>query len=301
LLCSRCRSTCRHFDAARYPRDGSLGLHQQPLLRAQRGPVLLGSLEFLADFRTVLGGTPLFFTLVLGAGFYAWAALRRAAEAIDALTVALLALAFVTPGSYGFETLSSAQAIPLLFAAVAQAAAARRHAGSQRWFLSACCLLAAATIAWQDTWFTAWDGFFPRHLALGAMFLASFVFQDRLARLLEYSAAAILLIYGCTAALGSALVIGDVPVIVSQTYPAFAIVAALLLARLLRSRLYYSLAATTAACWGLGRGGSLYARLHRVLPGLQYLLAALAAFAVALLISLLKSRSARRLDQSKAG
>jgi hypothetical protein len=259
------------------------------------------ALEFLADFRTILGGTPLFFTLVLSAGFYAWAALRRAAEAIDALTIALLALAFVTPGSYGFDTFGSARAMPVLFAAVAQAAAARRHAGSRRWFLSACCALAAATIAWQDTWFTAWDGFVPRHLALGAMFLASIVFRDRLARLLEYSAAVILLIYGCTAALGSAWAIGDVPAIVSQTYPAFAIVAALLLARLLRSRLYYALAAMTAACWGLDRGGSLYARLHRVLPGLQYLLAALAAFAVALLISLLKSRRARRLDRAGAG
>jgi len=254
------------------------------------------ALEFLADFRTILGGTPLFFTLILGAGFCAWAALRRAAEAIDALTFVLLALAFVAPQTYGFDTLSPARAVPVVFAAVAQAAAARYRAGSQRWFLSACCALAAATIAWQDTWFAAWEGFLPRHLALGMMFLVSFVFRDRLARFLEYFAAAALLGYGTTAALGSCLVIGDVPAIVSRTYPAFAIAAALMLARLLRNRLYYAVAAMTAACWGVGRGGSLYARLHRTLPGLRYLLAALAAFALALVISLVKARKARRFD-----
>lgn len=255
------------------------------------------SLEFLADFVGRLGGTPLFFSLVLGAGFYAWAALRRSAEAVDALTFALLALSFVAPQTYGFDTLSPAQAMPVLFAAVAQGVAARHHPGSSRWFLSAFGLLAAATIAWQGTWFAAWDGFVPRHLLLGTMFLTAFVFRDRLAGFLEYVAAATLLGYGCTAALGSPLGIGGVPVAVVQTYPAFAIVAAVLLARLLRNRLYYAVAAITAACWGFGRGGSLYARLQRTLPGLRYLLAALAAFAVAMLISLRKARRARRVGR----
>jgi len=257
------------------------------------------ALEFLDDFRATLGGTPLFFTLVLSAGFYAWAALRRVAEGIDALTFALLALASVAPQTYGCDTLGPARAMPVLFVAVAQAMAARRHASSQRCFLSACCVLAAATIAWQDTWFAGWQDFLPRHLVLGVMFLMSFAFRGRLANFLEYFAAVALLTYGSTAALGSSLAIGDVPAIVSRTYPAFAIAAALILARLLGNRLYYALAATTAVCWGFGRGGSLYARLQRTLPGLRYLLTALAAFAVAMFISLRKARRARRGDHPK--
>lgn len=160
--------------------------------------------------------------------------------------------------------------------------------------VSACGLLVAATIAWQETWFAAWDGFVPRHLLLGTMFLTAFAFRDRLARLLESLAGAALLGYGCTAALGSPLGIGGVPIAVVQAYPAFAIAAAVLLARLLRNRLYYALPAITAACWGFGRGGSLYARLQRTLPGLRYLLAALAPFVVAMPISLRKARRTRR-------
>jgi len=91
--------------------------------------------------------------------------------------------------------------------------------------VSACGLLAAATITWQETWFAAWDGFVPRHLLLGTMFLPAFAFRDRLAGLLEYVAGAALLGYGCTAALGSPLGIGGVAVV--RTYPACAIWGAL--------------------------------------------------------------------------
>ena len=70
---------------------------------------------------------------------------------------------------------------------------------------------------------------------------------------------------------------------------------------LLRNRLFYGLAAVTAACWSLGRGGGLYVRLRRALPGLPYLIAASAAFVVALLISLVKARRARRSAKSHGG
>jgi ABC-type antimicrobial peptide transport system permease subunit len=128
------------------------------------------------------------------------------------------------------------------------------------------------------------------------MLVMSVVFKDRLARFLEYFAAIALVAYGSSASLGTSLAIGPVPAAVATTYPAFAIVAALAIGRLLRNRLHYALAAVTAACWGFGRGGSVYERVRRTLPGLRYLVAAIAALAVALLISLVKARRARRVD-----
>jgi hypothetical protein len=127
------------------------------------------------------------------------------------------------------------------------------------------------------------------------MLLMSLAFKDRLARFLEYSAAIALVGYGSSAALGISLGIGPVPTSVAATYPAFAIAAALAIGRLLGNRLHYALAAITVACWGFGRGGSVYERVHRTLPGLPYLIAAAAAFAFALLISLVKAGNARRL------
>lgn len=196
------------------------------------------ALEFLADFRAILGGTPLYFTLILTAGFYVWAALRRVSDAIDALTATLFALVLVSPQTYGVDTLGHPRALPVLFAAVAQGIAAARHPGSQRCFLAACCLIAAATIAWQDTWFTAWEGFLPRHLALGMLLVISAAFKDRLARFLEYFAAIALAGYGSSAALGTSLGIGPVPAAMATAYPGLVIAAALVLGWLLRNRLY---------------------------------------------------------------
>jgi hypothetical protein len=55
--------------------------------------------EFLMLFMDRLGGSPLYLTVLASAGFYAYAALRRVGWATEALTVVLIALAFLRPDS----------------------------------------------------------------------------------------------------------------------------------------------------------------------------------------------------------
>jgi len=256
-------------------------------------------LAFLAEFREVLQGTPLYFTLALAAAFYLYAAVRRAALALDALTATLVLLAFVGRDTYGLETLSRTQPVPLLVAAALQAVLAYRQRTSGRCFTTACVLIAAATAAWRGTWFTAWDGFLTRHLLLAAMLLAGAGFRDRFARVLEHLAAIGILVYGVTAALGFWWCVGRVPDAMMTAYPALAIVAAVVCGWLLRNRYYYAVAAITGACWALGASGRAYLGLQRTLRGLPYLVAALAVFVFALLVSLFKARARRPLHDHR--
>ncbi len=251
---------------------------------------------FLADFREAFQASPLFLTLVLMAVFYFVAAARRVRWAVDAAAPTLVAMAFVGRDTFGADSLVEAQALPLLLAAAVQAGAMLPKPNSVRTLLAASLLVASAAAAFRGTWFTAWDGFLPRHVLLGVVLLLPLLFEDRFARVLEYLAAVVLLVCGVTAAFGSSLAIGRVPATVYDVYPGFAIAAALVFGWLLKNRLYYALAAVTALCWGLGRGGGLYGRVRRTLPGLPYLIIALAVFAVALVISLLKARGARRVQ-----
>ena len=54
---------------------------------------------FLDRFVARLGGTPFYLTLLISAGFFAYAVLRGVPTALDALMAAMVALAFVSPGT----------------------------------------------------------------------------------------------------------------------------------------------------------------------------------------------------------
>lgn len=70
--------------------------------------------EFLRHFATRLGGTPLFVTLVAICGFYLYAWIRRVPFAVDALSVALTALAFVRADALTFFDLTAPQPVVLV-------------------------------------------------------------------------------------------------------------------------------------------------------------------------------------------
>jgi hypothetical protein len=76
--------------------------------------------EFLGHFATRLGGTPLFVTLVAISGFYLYAWTRRVTFAVDALTIALAALAFVKPDALTFFDLTATRAAFVVVALLLQ-------------------------------------------------------------------------------------------------------------------------------------------------------------------------------------
>ncbi len=106
---------------------------------------------FLERFISRLGGTPLYLTLLISAGFFAYAALRRVPMALDALMAALVAIAFVAPGTLDLSELVPPRMLPILVVAVAQTAIglARRNIG--RSVIGSAFLVAAAMIAMRGT------------------------------------------------------------------------------------------------------------------------------------------------------
>ena len=252
------------------------------------------TLEFLADFTGTLGVTPLFMSLVLASAFYAWAAVRHVPAAVEALTVALLALSVVAPRTYGIDTLRSAQIVPVLLAASIQTGAALYRRNSVRCFAAACLLIAAATIAGRGMWFTAWNNFVPKHLALASMLVIGAIFDDWLAKVLKHAASMAILLLGATCAMGSTWLVGDLPPAAVSAYPAGAIVAATALGCLLRNHWLYGVAVVTAAFWAAAAGGKGYSTVRRLIPGLPYLVGAFVFFLVAFWISLAKGRAMRK-------
>jgi hypothetical protein len=74
-----------------------------------------------------------------------------------------------------------------------------------------------------------------------------------------------------------------------DVYPLAALGVAVLYGWLVRNRWYFLSAAAVFACWAGTFGWQAYHGLRRAMAGLDYLLAGLALFAVAMLISLAKA------------
>jgi hypothetical protein len=72
--------------------------------------------EFLGVFAARLGGSPLFLTLCVGAGFYLYAWARRVPLAAEGLTVVLAGLAFVRPGTVALSEPAAPAVLPLVLA-----------------------------------------------------------------------------------------------------------------------------------------------------------------------------------------
>ena len=76
--------------------------------------------EFLGHFRDRLGGTPLFLTVLLSAGFYSYAMLRRVPFAVEGLTFAVAALSVVGPDDLRPDLRSAPALTPLVAVAAVQ-------------------------------------------------------------------------------------------------------------------------------------------------------------------------------------
>jgi hypothetical protein len=118
--------------------------------------------EFLTLFMDRLGGSPLYLTVLAAAAFYAYAAMRCVAMATEALTIVLVALAFLRPDTIKNVELSqpdSLLSVPLLAAVGLQLFLAWRRSAAWRLLLIAgvvSCWLAKAT----------WSGYFAARQVL---------------------------------------------------------------------------------------------------------------------------------------
>lgn len=246
--------------------------------------------DFLDLFMSRLGGSPLYLTLLAVAAVYGVAARRRVPLALQGLTLALLALAVVGPGTVGLDGLVAPRPLPLLAVAGLQLGLALRRGETWRWLVGAVCLIDAVTVG-----IGRGPGFDARaaiagHLGLAALMLAGVLFDDPVARFAQRAGAVLLALFCLIAYCGDTPdLVRGVPPWAVRAYPALATLAAVGYGYATGCRPYFGAAAVGLLGWLTVAGWQSYVALRRVLVGLDWITGGLAFFAVAAVISLGKA------------
>ncbi|HEV3022049.1 MAG TPA: hypothetical protein VGX76_06265 [Pirellulales bacterium] len=260
-------------------------------LAAFNGSTSLVHRQFVAEFERLLGGSPLFLSLLAVIAFYALAAFRRVPAAFDLLTLAIGGLSVVGVGTHGFHELTAPNVLPLWAAALAQAVPAFARYDSRRWLLAGGVALAAAALKFQDTWFTAYDGVVALHLFLLLVLIAGTWSRDTWARGWQNLAA---IAMGTSAIVWSH--VATQPTLAAETppaallaYPLAILIVAWAYGRLVGNRLYDAAAAVHAIAFAAVAVSYPVVRMRQMLPGFDYIAWGAACFTLAALISLLKT------------
>ncbi len=259
------------------------------------GPVgAAGDLGFLDRFVNTLHGSPLFFTVIATVAFHAWAGLRRVPGATTALTASLAMLAILRPDSVPGSPLAAPHWLPLAAVALLQACIALSRPSTARYLLATCCLVAAMSVAFGGTVFTAHGGLIPLHLLGAAVLILGATFDDALARVLRYSGAVLIVVAGIGAlTIGSRLLDnphGGLLVV----YCAATIAVAAGYWYVSSNRWYLAAASVNLIGWAAVSGWHLHGWLRPKLVGANHIAAGLLCFLLALLISLIKAEMPQR-------
>lgn len=251
--------------------------------------------EFLDLFHARLGGTPLYLTLCVGAGFYLYAALRGLQRALEGLTATLTALAFAHPDALRFVGWRSIEPEPLLLAAALQLGIGMARRQTPRCLIGGMgvAILTAAIIPAELL------GELPRsliatHLGLFTILAVGAWAPGWFGRMLR-DAGAMGVALSCAAAMFLRL---NLPASIEpwmlQAYPL--ILASLLAAYGMQFRHRFSVAIAGLVCLcGVTRGASwAYLWVRQRVAGLDYLALSLGVFILAVGISLSKSWVLRR-------
>ena len=175
---------------------------------------------FLALFTARLGGSPLYLTLLASAGFYAYAASRRVPVAVEALSAALVALAFVGPSTLDLDGLVAPHPLPLLAVAALQLGLGLRRRDSWRCLIGVGCLIAAALVGEAGADLSHLRAPVAFHLGLLAVLVLGAVFDDAFGRLLRGVGAATALLACLAVTTGNVDVPAGLPPWTLRAYPA---------------------------------------------------------------------------------
>jgi hypothetical protein len=241
---------------------------------------------FMRQFHAQLGADPLYLALLLSAGFYAYAAVRRAPAALEGLTVALVALACVDPHTLLRGAVIAPRPLPLL-------AAGALLLGLGLWWRQAWrCLLGAAGLVTATALVLAGSTMQAPiivNLALAAVLVVGAVFDDAVGRLLRIIGIAGAVPVCALALYGRLDLPSGVPTWVPGVYPLFMTGLLVAYGQVRGARPAFIAAAVVLALWLALAGWHGYVAARGAVAGLDYLVLSLALFLVAVLISLGKS------------
>ena len=251
--------------------------------------------RFLATFMSGLGGSPMFLTLIAVAAACGVAAVRRVPMALGGVTLSLLALSVVGPGTLDLDGLVAPRPLPLLAVAALQVGLALRRKESWRFLVGSFGLIGAVAIGVGPEH----RGLVAFHAELAALMFIGVLFDDPFARFLR-GAGALLLALACLAAFG----IGPIddrgfPPEVVRAYPFLLGVAAAGYGYLTGCRSYFAAALVGLLGWLTVAGWQGYCGLRRVLVGLDWIVGGLVFFGLAAIISLGKAGVWSRWDDRR--
>ncbi len=243
---------------------------------------------FLERFRARLGGTPLFLTLAASAGFYTYAAFRRAPRGLDALSGAMVVLAFVTPDTLDLDGLVPPQALPVLAAALVQTALGLGRRDAWRCLIGAGGLVASAMLARGPMGGASDQAPVSFHLILIAVLVVGAAFDNRLGRILRTTGAMMVLLGSLVAMMGPVDRIGTVPTWAVEVYPLVMSLMIAVYGFVLGHWTSLVSAGLILAGWLAALAGRGYGSLRHVVAGLDYIAIGLVLFILAVLTSMAK-------------
>jgi hypothetical protein len=254
-----------------------------------RGERIYG--EFLEMFTKQLGADPVYCTLVLTAGFYAYAALRQAPWAIEALTASLVALTCVDPKILSADHLASPQSTPLIVVSTLLLGMGVWRHSSWLCLSGSLGLIAGVMLTISDDAALApyrWS--LALHLCVLAMVVLSVAFDDKLGQVLQFVGPGLLLMICLEVIFLPSSLPGSLPKWVIEIHP-------VLMATLLGGHGLWrwhwptmAIAGVIFACWSLATGWQAYRAFRQFIVGFDYLALSLLVFALAIIVSLGKSR-----------
>jgi hypothetical protein len=251
--------------------------------------------EFRIIFAGRLGCDPLTLTLLMSAIFYGYAALRRVPAATEALTAALVVLAFVGPETMDRHTLVTPDATMLILAGLLQVALSLSRRDAWRCLVGSTGVSVGVALALRDyEGFAPWRWVLAFHLEVVVLLTFGALFEDRLGRAVRVAGATLVALASLGATFGRFDVPDGTPRWAVVTYP---VVTALLLAAYglcLRDRRCRVAAGAAGGGWLVGGGWRAFRALREVIPGLNLIALSLVFFAVAVFVSLAKAGAVSR-------
>lgn len=238
--------------------------------------------RFLAIFTARLGGDPVFCTLLASVGFYLYAAIRRVAWSVEALTAMLAILTCVHADFLKVRDLTP-QPAALVVAGTLLLALGVVRQQSWRCFLGALSLaLVVALVFPADA--GVWRFAISYHLVVVIVMIVATAFDDVLARVLRLLGP------------GMVLLACFIAMFATVRPPWLSMLYAPLMAGLLagyglwrRHTPTLAVAGTIFGCWSLASGWQIYRLGRQLVVGLDYLVLSVLAFLLAIVISLTKA------------
>lgn len=257
--------------------------------------------EFLVMFSNRLGFDPLFGALLLAGGFYAYAALRRVPSATECLAGVLAVMSVIGPGSLSAGIGGAVLPAPLFAAGLFLLLMGGRQRNPWNLLRGLACL--AATFALIVPLADAPSSMRPRlaiftHLTLLAMLALGIGFRDVNGISMRRCGAAFLLMLSL-AGMHQWFIHQEVSGILPVIYPLCMGIILAVYGHLLRDSWILVMATIILGYWVFKFGWMFYRSIRGTIKGFDYLVAGLAFFVVAVLISLGKSGMLSRWIESR--